>query len=176
MDYLAFEHIKYPLEEPILFHKLNVDAIIPTKGTSNSAGFDLYSLENIVIKGGDGNFLVNTGIGIKLPKNLTQTKQVGEIKWHNSDQTGCYGRIAMRSGLSIHHHLAVSAGVIDIDYEDKPLKVVVFCTKLNYSYEIKKGERFAQLIIETCFYNKGKEVDNIQTTCDEHKGWGSTGE
>jgi len=98
------------ITEIIQFKKLSEDAIIPTRGTTNSAGFDLYALEDTIIIGGGGNVLVPTGIAVQLPE-------------------GTYGRIAMRSGLAVRHHLSVSAGVIDLDYTGG-LGVVVFCTKL----------------------------------------------
>jgi len=91
--------------EPVLFAKLHPDAIIPTRGTPVSAGFDLYALEDKLIVGGHGNILVPTGIAVKLPPNT-------------------YGRIAMRSGLALKQHLTVSAGVIDRDYVG-PIGVLV---------------------------------------------------
>lgn len=140
----------------IKFRKLNDDAKIPTKGTNQSAGFDLYALEETKIVGGNGNYLVKTGVGCQLPY-------------------GTYGRIAMRSGLAVKQHLSVSAGVIDIDYEDKPLGVVVYCTKNNHEYTIKKGEKFAQLVVEKMSYNKAIEVKSINKRFETHQGWGSTG-
>lgn len=111
----------------INFKKVVPEAKIPTRATANSAGFDLYALESVTVVGGKGNFIVRTGICIKL---LPKT----------------YGRIAMRSGLSINQHLAVSAGVIDRDFLAE-LKVIVFCTHTEHSYTIKAGERFAQIIL-----------------------------
>lgn len=98
-------------EQPVIqFKKLHDDAIIPTKGTSHAAGYDLYALEETVIIGGAGNVLVPTGIAVQLPE-------------------GTYGRIAMRSGHAVKQHLNVSAGVIDQDYTGG-LGVVVHCTRL----------------------------------------------
>ena len=99
----------------IQFQKLHEDAIIPTRGTPYSAGFDLYALKDTIVVGGGGNVIVPTGIAIQLPP-------------------GTYGRIAMRSGLAVKQHLSVSAGVIDIDYTGE-VGVVVFCTKL---FDIQK--------------------------------------
>ena len=48
-------------------HKLNNEAIIPTKATPFSAGFDLYSIEDTVIKS-KGKALISTGINVELPK------------------------------------------------------------------------------------------------------------
>ncbi|KAK5282926.1 hypothetical protein LTR16_005624, partial [Cryomyces antarcticus] len=56
------------------------------------------------------------------------------------------GRIAPRSGLASKHSIDVGAGVIDCDYRG-PVKVLLF----NFSdtdFDVKAGERIAQLIIE----------------------------
>ena len=63
---------------------------------------------------------------------------------------------------------------------DKPffcvsLFAVVFCTKINHSYLIKKGERFAQIVPEVISYAKGEEVKEFETKYGDHGGWGSTG-
>ena len=109
----------------IQFKKLHADAIIPTRGTNNSAGFDLYALEDTIVIGGGGNVLVPTGIAVQLPE-------------------GTYGRIAMRSGLAVKQHLSVSAGVIDIDYTGG-IGVVTYCTKLFDTNKIHKRVHYVSL-------------------------------
>ena len=137
------------------FKKLHPAAIIPTRGTEHAAGFDLYALEETPIKGGEGNVLVPTGIAVQMPP-------------------GTYGRIAMRSGLAVREHLAVSAGVIDIDYTG-PIGVVVFSTKIGGEFLIKRGERFAQLVPEMICCGAGREVEQFEVTYGKHEGFGSTG-
>jgi dUTP pyrophosphatase len=155
----------------IQFKKLHPDAIVPTRGTPHSAGFDLYALEDTLIVGGAGNVLVPTGIAVQLPPDT-------------------YGRIAMRSGLAIKEHLNISGGVIDKDYAG-PLGVIVCSNEIfdvirtaktelrqlstAHAYVIKKGERFAQLIPEKISYDPAKEVTEFDQKYDEHKGYGSTG-
>ena len=140
----------------IQFKKLHPEAIIPTRGTDLAVGFDLYALEDTVIEYGAGNKIVKTGIAVQMVE-------------------GTYGRIAMRSGLAVRQHLGVSAGVIDLDYVD-PIGVVTFCCKERHSYEIKKGERFAQLIIEQANYYVGEEVEEFTRSFGQaHEGYGSTG-
>jgi dUTP pyrophosphatase len=83
--------------EPIIqFKKLVADAIIPSRGTPLSAGFDLTSIHDVLIDSSAGVVRVSTGIAVQLPHD-------------------CYGRIAMRSGLALRQHLCVTAGVIDLD-------------------------------------------------------------
>jgi dUTP pyrophosphatase len=146
----------------IQFKKLHPEAVIPTRATSYSAGFDLVCLEDTHINPMYGCVLVKTGIAVQLPP-------------------GHYGRIAMRSGLAVREHLAVSAGVVDIDYTG-PIGVVVFCTKMfsekhhaHSGYTIKKGERFAQLLVESICYESGVEVSEFSRDYGKHDGFGSTG-
>lgn len=149
----------------VQFKKLHPDAIIPTRATPYSAAFDLVCLEDVHINPMYGSILVKTGIAVQLPE-------------------GYYGRIAMRSGLAVREHLAVSAGVIDLDYTG-PLGVVVFCTKMfttpdagstaHHGYTIKKGDKFAQLIVENISYASGVEVEKFERVYSKHDGFGSTG-
>lgn len=102
---------KYDVQNnSVLFKKLDSGAVVPTRATKHSAGFDLYALEDTLIVGGAGNVLVRTGIAVELP-------------------LGTYGRIAMRSGLAKNQHLTVSAGVIDLDYTGE-IGVLVSSTKI----------------------------------------------
>ena len=141
----------------VVFTQINDSAKLPTKGTTLSAGYDLYAAEGAIIEGGQGNVIVKTGVRVNLP-------------------IGTYGRIAMRSGLAVKEHLAVSAGVIDRDYKDE-VGVVVFCTKNAHVYEIKAGERFAQLIPEKIHESYPESDGTIEETSDiaSHVGFGSTG-
>ena len=170
MIVLNYKPIIYIMDCYIEFKKLQTDAIIPVRATEDSAGFDLFALEETVITGGCGNVLVPTGIAVNLPRSS-------------------YGRIAMRSGLAKNQHLGVSAGVIDYDYTG-PIGVLVFASKIfatdagnpfavprPFSYTIRKGERFAQLVIERISMSPGREIDyNSQLAFTAtHIGFGSTG-
>lgn len=152
----AHEYIKF---------KMYPGAKMPSAGTQQSAGYDLYAVEEVTITGGAGNFIVKTGVVVELP-------------------AGTYGRIAMRSGLAVKEHLAVSAGVIDIDYKGE-IGVIVFCTKIGHEYTIKAGERFAQLVPEKVWYGTSKNDGELERADasqriqvdvnDTHAGFGSTG-
>ena len=136
------------------FYPLSEHARIPTRGTPKSAGFDLYAAENAEIIGGAGNVIVKTDVSVRLP-------------------SGTYGRIAMRSGLAVSKHLSVSAGVIDCDYTGN-IGVVVYCTKNNHIVNIKRGERFAQLVPELVSYASAVQLET-NSSDTSHVGWGSTG-
>ena len=88
-----FETVATILTEKIKFKRLRKDATIPTWGSAQAAGLDLYSVEQkSVVRG--GRTLVGTGLAIGLPR-------------------GTYGRIALRSGLASKAGISIDAGVID---------------------------------------------------------------
>ncbi|KAM5290806.1 deoxyuridine 5'-triphosphate nucleotidohydrolase, mitochondrial-like [Glossophaga mutica] len=86
---------------------------------------------------------------------------------------GCYGRVAPRSGLAAKHFIDVGAGVIDEDYREN-IGVVLF----NFGkemFEVKKGDRIAQLICERIYYPEIEEVQGLDDTNRGTGGFGSTG-
>jgi len=134
--------------------KLTYDAIIPTRGSDGSVGYDLYSVVDTVVPCQAGNALVGTGIAVRIPD-------------------GCYGRVAPRSGLAVKHCIQVGAGVIDPDYTGE-IKVVLF-NHGTEDFEIKKGDRIAQLILERCETPIIKEIGLLDETLRGSDGFGSTG-
>jgi len=139
------------------FYKLVENAIIPTKGTPRSAGWDLYSPDEYTISPGE-SVIVMTGIGVVIPE-------------------GYSGRIAPRSGWSVKG-LFLNGGVVDIDYE---LGLGVIC--FNFSKQniiIKRGDRIAQFLLEKIFYGDMPEISQPEPgeRCSHepvHAGFGSTG-
>jgi dUTP pyrophosphatase len=134
--------------------KLAYDAIIPIRGSGASVGYDLYSVVDIIVPCQTGNALVGTGIAIVLPP-------------------GCYGRIAPRSGLAVKHCIQVGAGVIDPDYTGE-VKVVLF-NHGDKDFEVKKGDRIAQLVLEKCETPPIEEISIVDETLRGSDGFGSTG-
>ena len=116
-------------------------------------GYDLYSLNDMVLEPSSRE-IVSTGICATVP-------------------SGCYGRIAPRSGLSVKYGIHVGAGVIDPDYTGE-LKVNLFNLG-TIPYEIKQGERIAQLILEKCMTPFVQEVSELKPTMRANRGFGSTG-
>ena len=135
--------------------KLDDNAILPTRGSDQSAGLDIYAAETVNIPANCGRAVVKTGISIQAEDN------------------NCYLRIAPRSGLAIKYGIDVLAGVVDYDYTGE----VQVCM-VNFSdkaYTVKSGDRIAQLIGEKIFYMEAREVDVIETTERGDQGFGSTG-
>jgi dUTP pyrophosphatase len=139
---------------PLGVKKLTYDAILPTRGSDGSVGYDLYSVVDTVVPCQAGNALVGTGIALCIPLD-------------------CYGRIAPRSGLAAKHCIQVGAGVIDPDYTGE-IKVVLF-NHGTEDFEIKKGDRIAQLILERCETPIIKEIGLLDETLRGSDGFGSTG-
>src|SRR5258705_13024238 len=81
--------------QTLRFLKLHLDATLPTRGSAQSAGLDLYAIEDLELQPG-GRTAVRTGLAVAIPE-------------------GYYGRVAPRSGLAVKNGLDVLAGVIDGD-------------------------------------------------------------
>ena len=131
---------------------LSPGAIAPTRGSSGAAGYDLYANEDATI--GETEFTpVNTGVSVAIP-------------------TGYYGRIAPRSGLAAKHGVIIGGGVIDEDYRGE-LKVLMSC--LQGLYDVSRGERIAQLILEKITTPELEIVTSLDDTDRGSDGFGSTG-
>jgi dUTP pyrophosphatase len=133
--------------------RLNTQAILPTRATSGSAGYDLTATQNDTIEPGCRK-LLPIGISIKLPE-------------------GVYGRIAPRSGLAVKKGIQVGAGVIDPDYTGE-IHVLLF-NHGTEPFEIHTGDRIAQLILEKFEFYEVIQVDSITETLRGSGGFGSTG-
>lgn len=137
--------------------KISDKAKIPTYGTKDSAGADLYALldEEIVIKSGE-TFLIHTGICMEIPK-------------------GYVGLVYARSGLAFKKGLAPSnkVGVIDADYRGE-----IMVALHNHSKEdriVEPFERIAQIVFTKYDSFAFIEVDELSDTTRGVGGYGSTG-
>ena len=87
--------------------------------------------------------------------------------------TGCYGRIAPRSGLALKKFIDIGAGLIDADYRGE-VGVILF----NFSdqdFVVNMGDRIAQIIFEKIKTPQIKELDSLEGTDRGAGGYGSTG-
>ena len=140
------------MDRKINFKKLYGGVYTPTKSNTTDAGYDLYSVNDVAIPKGY-NALINTGIAIEIPKGY-----VGLI-WDRSSL----------GGKGIHRH----AGVIDCGYTGE-VKVCLHNTSA-VTYDIKKGDRIAQLIIQEAPHYELNEVQELGETDRSVGGFGSTG-
>lgn len=134
--------------------RLDDTAILPRRASFGAVGYDLYCHEDVSIHPGHRQ-LVPTGIAIVLPR-------------------GTYGRVAPRSGFAVKHGINVGAGVIDPDYTGE-VKVLLFNHGSDV-FEVKKGERVAQLVLERCETPPVEEVGALEETARGAGGFGSTGD
>jgi len=143
--------------EPIRVKKLNDKAILPTYGSAEAAGADLYACidADVTIGPGDTVF-VPTGLAMEVPK-------------------GCAGLIYARSSLGSKRGLAPAnkVGVIDSDYRGQVM--VALHNHGKVSQTIAYGERIAQLLITPVFTPGFVESAELADTDRGTGGFGSTG-
>ena len=138
--------------------RLDEKAKIPTRGSKNAAGYDLYAClpdKELTIWPHD-TVLVDTGWAMKIPER-------------------CFGAIFARSGLAFKQGLrpANCVGVIDSDYRG-PVKVALH-NDTDQHQIIANGERIAQLILMPFYEIDFYEVDELDDTERGEGGFGSTG-
>ena len=141
------ETIKLPCLKTLL------TACMPTRATSKSVGLELYSPMKVLIPAHD-KILVDVEVAIQIPM-------------------GYYGWIASRSGLAIHHHIHVGAGVVDPDYTGS-----IHVLLMNFSSQdrvIEKNHWIAQMILEKVAYPVICEASQMLPTERGTKGFHSTG-
>ncbi|WFW29489.1 MAG: dUTP diphosphatase [Wolbachia endosymbiont of Menacanthus eurysternus] len=135
------------------------DLPLPYYATTESAGMDLYAaLNNFAILNPLERLIIPTGIIIAIPN-------------------GFEGQIRPRSGLSIKYGITVlnSPGTIDSDYRGE-IKICLINLG-DQSYEIKRGDRIAQIIINPVFqiiWDDKAYIEKTETNRDI-KGFGSSG-
>lgn len=135
----------------------HTDSVIPTTATSGSAGYDLSSCVDDVVPARSWK-AIETGIVVQFPDKV------------------CYLRIAPRSGLAFKKGIDVFAGVVDSDYTGT-IKVILM-NNGDEDFEIKKGDRIAQMIYERIFKPELVQVssmDELEETSRGSGGFGSTG-
>ncbi|XP_075904827.1 deoxyuridine 5'-triphosphate nucleotidohydrolase, mitochondrial isoform X2 [Nelusetta ayraudi] len=141
-------------DRPVLrFAKLSENATAPTRGSLRAAGYDLYSAYDYTV-GPMDKAIVKTDIQIAVPH-------------------GCYGRVAPRSGLAAKQFIDVGAGVVDEDYRGN-VGVILFNFGKD-TFEVKKGDRVAQLVCERICYPDLMEEKSLDDTERGSGGFGSTG-
>ena len=137
--------------------KLKKNAILPTYGSLEAAGADLYACldESVTIQPGSSIF-IPPGLAMEIPK-------------------GYAGLIYARSGLACKRGLAPAnkVGVVDSDYRGEFM--VVLHNHGSEAQCIAHGERIAQLVITPVFTPGFAEVTELEDTLRSSGGFGSTG-
>lgn len=137
----------------LLVKLLTDTARAPTKATDGSAGFDLYADEDCRL-GPSSRKAVSTGIAVGIDPDKV-------------------GLIWPRSGMATKHGIDTGAGVIDSDYRGE-VKVLLF-NHGDWSFEIKRGDRIAQLLIVPAYGQTVVVTDKMGRTSRGKNGFGSSG-
>ena len=137
--------------------KLRPNAVLPTYGSGEAAGADLYAcLEEAVVVESGRTAWIPTGIAMEIPK-------------------GCAGLVYARSGLACKKGLAPAnkVGVIDSDYRGEI--TVVLHNHGPEAQTVSSGERIAQMVITPVLTPAYVEAEDLTDTDRGQGGFGSTG-
>lgn len=141
----------------LLIKKLNENATIPQRQTEFSAGYDLCSAEDILVKKGE-TAKIHTGIST-------------EIQGDKNVVLLIYARSSMATKFGLAP--ANCVGVVDWDYRGEI--IVALHNSGSEDYEIKCGDRIAQLVVAPIFTPEVEEVTELSDTQRGAGGFGSTG-
>lgn len=128
---------------------------VPKYATVGDAGADLTSREDVRIPAHQ-RVLVKTGIKIAIPN-------------------GYVGLVHPRSGLALKHGITVlnAPGTIDAGYRGEVGVILLNTGALDF--EVKAGDRIAQLVVQKVETAEFEIVDALTETDRGDGGFGSTG-
>jgi dUTP pyrophosphatase len=140
----------------VQIQRLDPDLPLPVPAHLGDAGLDLYAREDAVIPARGGRLLMPTGVAVAIPH-------------------GYMGLAVPRSGLALKHGITLvnTPGIIDSGYRGE-LKVVMINTDPECDYEVKRGDRVAQLIISRYDNVTWTEVTEL-SGFDRGGGFGHSG-
>lgn len=135
------------------FLKTHSDALLPVKNHKDDAGWDVFSVEEVVIPANSRNVVP---VGLKLAYL----------------EPGYWIKVCSRSGLSFKQGILAHPGVIDNGYRGDLGVLLYNLSKVDYT--VKKGDRVAQLVLQ---FNIDIEAEwgNVEETERGEKGFGSSG-
>jgi dUTP pyrophosphatase len=139
----------------IPYIKLKDNARVPERATEGSVGYDLCACEDTALPP-RGRAMIPTGIAAALPN-------------------GYVGLIFGRSGLGVKHGVTMAngVGVIDSDYRGE--LNVALVNHSDITYNIKSGDRVAQLLIMPVASVQFIPAESLEGTERGESGFGSTG-
>ena len=143
------------LQVPLI--RLDPDLPTPAYAKPGDAGVDLVAREDARLAHGGGRALVPTGVAVAIPE-------------------GHAGFIQPRSGLAMKHGVTClnTPGLIDAGYRGE-LIVLLVNTDPEADFEIARGDRIAQLVIQRVEHATFVVVDELPPSERGAGGWGHTG-
>ncbi len=144
-----------PLTVPV--RRLDPELPLPGYARLGDAGADLLARVGVTLARGGGRALVPTGIALAIPE-------------------GFAGFVQPRSGLALRHGVTClnTPGLIDSGYRDE-LAVLLVNTDPETDYEVRRGDRIAQLVIQRVERADFTEVGELSASTRGLAGFGSTG-
>lgn len=135
--------------------KILNDNCVPFKKHQFDAGWDVRANKDTIWRPGE---TINVGLGIAV--------QIPE---------GCVGYVFPRSSIGVKTPLRMSnsVGVIDCGYTGEIH--ACYTNMSDYSYEVKEGDRIAQLVVQKIELPGIEFVDELEETARGCGGFGSTG-
>lgn len=137
--------------------RLDADLPLPAYARVGDAGADLVARQGAVLAAGGGRALVPTGIALAIPE-------------------GWAGFVQPRSGLALRHGVTClnTPGLIDAGYRDE-LRVLLVNTDPVADYEVRRGDRIAQLVIQRVEHATFAPVEALEESERGTGGFGHTG-
>jgi len=133
--------------------KIKKEARLPEYAHKNDAGMDLFSAESFVLSPGERK-ICSTGVAMAIP-------------------AGYVGLIWDKSGIASKKGIKTMGGVIDCNYRGE---VGVILQNLSEEkYEVKTGDKVAQMLIQKVECPMLEEVNKLEDTERGEGGFGSTG-
>lgn len=141
----------------IRVRRLDPDVPLPANQHAGDAGYDLTARTAVRLEPAGGRALVPTGIAIAIPE-------------------GFAGFVQPRSGLALRHGVTClnTPGLIDAGYRDE-ISVLLVNLDPSDAFEVSRGDRIAQLVIQRVEDVAWCEVDTLDDSERGTGGWGSTG-
>jgi dUTP pyrophosphatase len=133
---------------------LSSNSKIPTKARDNDAGYDLYSIDEYIIKPMERT-LVKTGVSLEIP-------------------SGYYGHISDRSGMALKKGAHCLGKVVDPSFRGE-IGVIILNTDMYEPIKIQSGDRIAQMIFKKYENVSFVESSDLEKTERDEKGYGSSG-
>ncbi len=137
----------------IKIQKLHKDARVPTYANPGDAGIDLYAIKKYKIKPGEKG-LIDTGLAFELP-------------------SGTVGLVWDKSGVAMKNGLKSLGGVLDEGYRGELTVGLVNLSRKTYN--IDKGDKIAQLLIQKVERANIKEVKKLSSSVRGAGRFGSSG-
>lgn len=134
--------------------RLHPDAKMPTKGTTGAAGFDLYAVEDAELENGMPA-KVRTGLAFEVPEG--------------------YCMVVYSRSSSALKGLVLTPLIVDSDYRGEVFVLARHIVFGDPHYQIRKGDRIAQVKIEKLVDTEFEWTDELSETARGTGGYGSTG-